>query len=354
MNASGKIIIFAALLPASIATAQTQIIQQGNVLIQDDPATASVTEGNLRVEGAVSIGAAVVSGANSIVSGNSETTVLSDYSICFGEGNSLNSDYSFMVGKNNELESGTYNFVLGNSTLGSENNYSFRMGDNISQSNSSYSMAFGSNVEMAHSDYSMAFGSGASVMYAESSFAIGKNAIVNFIVTLSETEYPQSGIGAFAMGNGARIDFSNNSYAIGENAYVNGLTADPVNSEGNYDQTLVSMLGNSYAIGKSAKVLKAANAYAIGAYATSECFGQITLGSYNLNEFPTASKTQWNGGDPLLVVGNGTSETERSNALVVLKNGNTKINGKLKIKSPGGGISMGIFGESTGESSESQ
>ena len=108
------------------------------------------------------------------------------------------------------------------------------------------------------------------------------------------------------------------------------------------------------AMSRVTKVLKAANAYAIGAYATSECFGQITLGSYNLNEFPTASKTQWNGGDPLLVVGNGTSETERSNALVVLKNGNTKINGKLKIKSPGGGISMGIFGESTGESSESQ
>lgn len=32
-------------------------------------------------------------------------------------------------------------------------------------------------------------------MYAESSFAMGKDATVNFVVTLSEIEYPQSGIG---------------------------------------------------------------------------------------------------------------------------------------------------------------
>ena len=51
------------------------------------------------------------------------------------------------------------------------------------------------------------------------------------------------------------------------------------------------------------------------------------------------------------MVGNGQSETAKSNALVMLKNGNTTLNGDLtaeniKVKNAAGGLPMGAFGRS--------
>lgn len=53
---------------------------------------------------------------------------------------------------------------------------------------------------------------------------------------------------------------------------------------------------------------------------------------------------QWVSTEPLLVVGNGTITGNESNALVVLKNGDTEIKGKLKVLTASEGIPMGIFG----------
>ena len=53
-------------------------------------------------------------------------------------------------------------------------------------------------------------------------------------------------------------------------------------------------------------------------------FGEMVIGSFNTDYTPN-SATTWNSLDRLFVVGNGSSLSSRSDALVILKNGNTGI-----------------------------
>lgn len=73
---------------------------------------------------------------------------------------------------------------------------------------------------------------------------------------------------------------------------------------------------------------------AMGAYTTAPSGYEITTGRFNALYTP-ASTTGWNSNDCLFVVGNGTAETSRSNALTVLKNANTTIGGSLTINGNG-------------------
>ncbi len=63
----------------------------------------------------------------------------------------------------------------------------------------------------------------------------------------------------------------------------------------------------------------------------SATFGQFKLGGGNA--------TTWVSTDPLFEIGNGTSATAKSDALVVYKNGNVAVQGKITI-APGGDIPM--------------
>jgi hypothetical protein len=63
----------------------------------------------------------------------------------------------------------------------------------------------------------------------------------------------------------------------------------------------------------------------MGQYTTAESFTQTTIGRYNL-PLGTESSGTWVSTDPLFVVGNGTgSGASRSNAMMILKNGNVGI-----------------------------
>ena len=59
-------------------------------------------------------------------------------------------------------------------------------------------------------------------------------------------------------------------------------------------------------------------------------YAETALGSYNALVVPL-SKTSWNANDRLFVIGNGTSTSARSDALVMLKDGTTTLNGALTI-----------------------
>ena len=96
---------------------------------------------------------------------------------------------------------------------------------------------------------------------------------------------------------------------------------------------------------------------AFGATTVSDVFSQTSIGWYNasLAKHGNDSLTRWYPDDPLFVVGNGTSDTARSNAFVVFKSGDAKVFRNLevqeeikaesvKVNRPGGGISMGEFG----------
>jgi len=70
-------------------------------------------------------------------------------------------------------------------------------------------------------------------------------------------------------------------------------------------------------------------ATAAGYYTIANSFGETTVGLYNTDVAGTA--TSFVGTDRLFVIGNGTSTSARSDALVVQKNGNTTINGDLTV-----------------------
>jgi hypothetical protein len=104
------------------------------------------------------------------------------------------------------------------------------------------------------------------------------------------------------------------------------------------------------------------NAFALGDHTRAQGYGQFVIGSYNTPQgSPNAAAID----DQLFVIGNGTDDSHRSNALTVLRNGrvgigtaspaarldvqgdanvngNVKINGAISI-APQGDLSMGEF-----------
>ncbi|PHS10038.1 MAG: hypothetical protein COA88_03140 [Kordia sp.] len=71
------------------------------------------------------------------------------------------------------------------------------------------------------------------------------------------------------------------------------------------------------------------NSFASGAIVTAESFAQTSIGMYSTVE--TGNANTYVTTDRLFVIGNGTGNAARSNALTVLKNGNTTLNGQLTI-----------------------
>ena len=66
-----------------------------------------------------------------------------------------------------------------------------------------------------------------------------------------------------------------------------------------------------------------------GAETRAKSYGETAIGTYNTIYTP-ASTTGWSATDRLFGIGNGTAVGARSDALTVLKNGNTIINGTIK------------------------
>lgn len=150
-------------------------------------------------------------------------------------------------------------------------------------------------------------------------------------LSLSSTGSATFSVTSFAAGNGNTVTGtysaaigegntagSNRSFAVGSyNTATNGYSV--AMGAGN------SATGtNSFAVGYYGT---ASGNYSrtIGVYSTAESYQQISLGSYNL---PTGTEnpSSWVTTDPLFVVGNGTgSGASRSNALMILKNGNVRI-----------------------------
>ncbi len=113
-----------------------------------------------------------------------------------------------------------------------------------------------------------------------------------------------SGLGAIAIGYGVRAT-GNYSTALGDYSHASGSTA-----------------------------------LAIGADSRAESYSQISLGMFNTPV--TALNTNgYNANDRLLVIGNGPAVGTRSDALVMLKNGNTTLNGQLTIDGDNQGVLTG-------------
>jgi hypothetical protein len=130
------------------------------------------------------------------------------------------------------------------------------------------------------------------------------------------------------------------SAAFGQNNYVNSST----NSATALGKWNVTGANHALATGYYTTAL-GENSLSAGYYTKAYSYGSVALGRFNAplsNETETAAKTTWRDGtgsqpvDALFVIGNGTADNARSNALVVKKNGEVDIK-KVPAK---GGIPM--------------
>jgi hypothetical protein len=120
--------------------------------------------------------------------------------------------------------------------------------------------------------------------------------------------------------------FGQNTTALGANATAlgNSTSASGVNSIASGANSIASG-GQSTALGNGTTAPgDSSTSMGIGTKAGS--IGSTAIGRYNTG---LGSATVWNATEPIFEIGNGTSPTALSNALTVLKNGNTTIAGTL-------------------------
>lgn len=211
------------------------------------------------------------------------------------------------------------------------NNYWNR--DNIGN----YSFAGGRN-SMSKGQYSFTYG--------YNTMAIGDHSI-----SMGNASYT-TGLHAIALGS-TNVVYGNNAVSIGKGNTTNeqgGITLGRYNNSQSEDA--VSIGSFNYSRGKSA-VSIGSNTEAVGDYtfaANKSTYAasafETVFGQYNTLYTP-ASSIAFISTDRLFVIGNGRSNTERSNALTVFKNGNVGImtavpNARLSVNGDasksGGGV----------------
>jgi len=182
-----------------------------------------------------------------------------------------------------------------------------------------YSVAFGSGTtasgyaSFAHGDGSSAIGDD-SVAFGNTASAIGG---ASFAFGLFSTSI---GPGSLAFGSGGYAGgqystaFGNGGYAYGDGSLAFGAFTS---ASGNYTT-------------------------ASGYQTVANAYLSTVIGRYNLGTYGTGGKTTWLTTDPLFEVGNGTSG-HPADALIIYKNGNAAIQGKLTTgdvitAAPGGDI----------------
>jgi hypothetical protein len=150
------------------------------------------------------------------------------------------------------------------------------------------------------------------------------------------TQWDNSNIGNYSTAMGYNTTASGSySTAMGLNTTASGnySTAMGLNTtaSGNYS---TAMGNNTTASGHSSTAM-GLNTTASGNFSatmgnntTAQAYGSLVLGQWNVISGTT---NNWISTDPIFVIGNGTNTSNRSNALTVLKNGNTEINGALTI-----------------------
>lgn len=203
--------------------------------------------------------------------------------------------------------------------------YSFASGDSALASGNG-ATAFGQNAT-ASGNFSFAAGDGVSAIGARS-IAMGRNSVANSSRSIA--------IGAGSYTNGAF------SIAIGESDSTNGSNAIAIGGNANAGGDFSIAIGrnvktasgneSAVAIGNNAQAL-GIESYAIGDDIIAESMGEIVLGHRNDTLGTGFSSNSRQATDRLLVIGNSTNAIDRSNALVMLKNGNTTLNGQLTLAS---------------------
>ncbi len=136
-------------------------------------------------------------------------------------------------------------------------------------------------------------------------------------LTTSQNWSPDNmGLASFAFGKNTKAS-GDYSTAMGENTTASGVNATAMGTTTTASGEYSTTMGDS-------TTASGYNSTAMGYYTTAPSGYETVLGRYNTGYTPN-STNGWNDDDRLFVIGNGSSSSH-SNALTILKNGNTGIN----------------------------
>ncbi|MFN8208414.1 MAG: hypothetical protein U0T82_13545 [Bacteroidales bacterium] len=270
-------------------------------------------------------------GTNSIATGY-ESKAIGRWSQAFGYKTVAKKDYSTAIGRDTRA-SGLNAFALGSKAQSNADDaYAIGSGAAALGKNSfalgsvmvdSLGMVFGSPTT-ATGDYSVALGMGAGAQ-GSSSLAINGTAVGGVSRAIGGYAYGYNstaiGYNTRAMGNySVAMGYGSASFIFGKGTedFVIGpiikppifkYTSYPVTAQGAYSMALgVSTVANGY------------YSTAMGYRTQAQAYNSFVLGRYN--SFSAAEDTDtWVTTDPLFTIGNGSGSSSRSNAMVVLKNG---------------------------------
>ena len=192
---------------------------------------------------------------------------------------------------------------------------------------STFSIALGYKANAA-AEYSIAMGN-ESTTTAGCSMAMGYQALAE-------------GWGSIAMGQ-STVAHGQDSLAAGQYTYAGGDRSTAlgcVTYAGG--EACIAAGVHTYAWGIGSLSLGAYNntsgdySQALGYAVAAQSYAQTVIGQYNV--IPQFNSTQWVPTEELFTIGNGTSQATPSNAMVVKKNGDTQINGKLTVSGSSGGL----------------
>ena len=229
---------------------------------------------------------------------NWHTDSVGFYSLSYGNGAKAKGRYSTAMGYKASA-SGRGSTAIG-VLVAATGDYSTAMGNFITASGY-YSTAIGYNTT-ASGGFSNAMGS--------STTASGSNS------TAMGSSTTASGDASIAMGTGTTAS-GYQSTAMGEETIASGYGSTAMGIYNTASGIISTAMGNVTTASGTVST-------AMGSSTTARAYGSLTIGRYN-DSIASSSPTSWVSTDPVFIIGNGTASNARSNALVVLKNGNVAI-----------------------------
>jgi uncharacterized protein (TIGR02145 family) len=158
--------------------------------------------------------------------------------------------------------------------------------------------------------------------------------------TVHNNDWDADSIGTWSTGIGystkAKGQFS---LALGLQTTASGITATALG----YNTTARGE--NAISMGSVTSAL-GDNSTSIGFKTYAGSYGSVALGRYN-DTIVNSSRTAWVGTDPMLILGNGTSDASLHNTLVIYKNGNIISKNPTLVNVDPGTISIPVNGPGT-------
>lgn len=175
--------------------------------------------------------------------------------------------------------------------------------------------------------------------------------------SVDSNEWDDSNIGSYSTATGKNSTASGEySTATGKDTIASGYASTAMGLSSNASGHASTAMGYSTisshyattALGDRTKAIGASST-AMGVKTDAESYAETVIGYYDTSYTPISIDSP-DSADRLFVIGNGTDDDNRSDAIVVEKSGNTTINGTLDVNAVDGVVFSGNFGTSTGAS----